>query len=103
MVGALTMTCPNCGYASEQVFHFCAGCGVAVASGVAVVGRDPAALSPARRWGVLAATFVLPLIGVAMGVHYVVDARAEQRAAGQLWLVTGLALTLVYAALITWL
>jgi hypothetical protein len=95
------MTCPNCGFESSHVFYFCSGCGVAVASGVAVV--DPAAISNAKRWGVFAATLLLPLIGVAMGTLYIVDARDEQRALGRLWLIAGVALTLVYAALLAWL
>jgi hypothetical protein len=85
------------------VFHFCSGCGERVASGVAVVARDPAAISNTIRWGIFAATAILPVVGVAMGAMYVVDARVEQKRLGVQWLVAGIAFTLVYAALLAWL
>jgi hypothetical protein len=100
-MGAL-MTCPNCGWESESVFAFCRGCGMAVPSGVAVLGRDPAAISTLLRWGVLAATVAVPLVGVIMGAIYLVDARVQQKALGQIWFVVGAVLTLVYALLVAW-
>ena len=94
------MTCPNCGFASERVFNRCTGCGLPVPSGVAVVRRDPAAVTSGVRWGVLVATILLPPIGIALGIHYSLDPRAPQQELGRTWLATGVVFAVAYALLI---
>jgi hypothetical protein len=98
-MGALAMQCPNCGFESRRVFYFCSGCGGAVPSGVAVDRPREQACTARIKWGVLAATLVIPLVGIVMGGIFVVDARSEQRALGRLWLVVGVVVALADLAL----
>jgi hypothetical protein len=98
-MGALAMQCPNCGFESGAVFYFCSGCGGTVPSGVAVERPHDARCTAQLKWGVLAATLVVPVVGMVMGGVFVVDARTEQRAMGRLWLVTGVIVALGELAL----
>jgi hypothetical protein len=93
-MGALAMQCPNCGFERGTSFSLCSGCGSKVPSGVAVVRPRDAACTARLKWGVLAATIVVPLVGIVMGGIFVVDARTEQRALGRLWLIAGVVVTL---------
>ena len=82
------------------MFTRCLRCGTRVPSGVAVVRRDPAAVTSGMCVGVLVATVLLPPIGIALGAHYVLDPRTPQQELGRTWLATGVVLAVAYALLI---
>ncbi len=69
------------------------------------VGGDPSTLPPARpdpamgepikpelKWGVVVGTVLIPLVGIIMGIIFMVDANAspEKKEVGKLWLMVGI-------------
>lgn len=100
------MYCPECSAENTQDARFCGECGNSLAPAPQPVRAVPdpvvrvddavplgaQSVSPGLRWGVLAATLLVPFIGVGMGLYYMTqsDASADKKAVGQQWLWVGL-------------
>ncbi|MEM7251684.1 MAG: zinc-ribbon domain-containing protein [Pseudomonadota bacterium] len=98
------MFCPECGAQQPDEARFCGECGTAIRSGVVeaptqaapasvqVVSESSVSAVPdMMKYGVLAASLVFPLIGVGMGVYYLIGKdTAPEKSVGKLWLIAGL-------------
>lgn len=104
------MYCPECSAENPQDARFCGECGKSLAPAPQPARPDPdpvvilddppsavEAVPQGLRWGVLAATLIIPLIGVGMGLYFMSqgDASAEKKAVGQQWLWVGIGWTVI--------
>lgn len=117
------MFCPQCGKENEAEARFCGHCGgalgepkpgpgsdvrqgpvepVRVINPVRVItpGEPVEPVAPALKWGVLAASFLMPLVGIGMGLYYWLRAEsADKVAVGKLWLFGAVAIVIFYGLL----
>ena len=111
------MYCPQCNNENEAEARFCGHCGGVL--GVAkppsgpdarkepegpvriIDSREPVEpVAPALKWGVLAASFLMPLVGIGMGLYYWIRAESEDKVAvGKLWLFGAVAIVIFYGLL----
>jgi hypothetical protein len=54
------------------------------------------AVTNGMKWGVVAGTVVIPLIGIVMGVTYMRDPGTDKRRIGKLWLTVGIVAGIVW-------
>ncbi len=109
------MFCSECGAQNEDDARFCGECGTSMAGagGNAEPAReeapgfiDPGAsqstaagtISDGLKYGILGASVLMPLIGIIMGLVYLLKADSdESKSVGKLWLFGGLALAVLWA------
>ena len=103
------MYCPKCGSNNLDAAKFCAKCGapmqVAAMAGrpstpppeAGAVAAGKPAVTNELKWGIVAGSVLLPLVGIVMGIVYWMDANPEKKAVGKLWLWTGIGLGILYA------
>lgn len=110
----LIMFCPHCGNENEADVRFCGHCGRPIGEPArpsgSVAQHDPVesvrvvapgeavdVVSPALKWGVLAASVLMPLIGIAMGLFYWIRAESDDKVAvGKVWFFGALAIGVLY-------
>jgi len=111
------MFCSSCGAENKDTAKFCGKCGSKMVSvppesspAGFVSGTAPAAgaAMPAAagggssmlglKIGISAATLVIPLVGLIMGVIYWRDPDAKKKSLGKLWFFLGVAMSLVWTA-----
>lgn len=109
------MFCAKCGSENPDDARFCGHCGAAVeaprpapvtspprpeVTPLLDLGAPPEAVPPGLKWGVLAVSVLMPIIGIGMGLYYWIKGGSEEKAAvGRLWLFAALGLTVFYALL----
>jgi len=111
------MFCPHCGNENEADVRFCGQCGRPIGEPARPSGpvaqHDPVGpvrviapgeavdlVSPALKWGVLAASVLMPLIGIVMGLYYLIRAESDDKvAAGKVWFFGALAIGVFYGLL----
>ena len=93
------MFCPHCSDSNPDDAKFCGKCGrplPVVSSGPAqMASAGPAqaaavpqpAVSDALKWGLAAASVIIPIIGLVMGIVYMIDANPAKKAVGKTWLI----------------
>lgn len=102
------MFCPKCGQTNPSEAKFCGKCGAAMALAdtqppADTSGSKPAttapAVNPALKNGILVGSVLVPILGIIMGIIYLLDANAEKKAVGRLWLMVGGIAALVWIIL----
>jgi uncharacterized membrane protein YvbJ len=94
--------CPKCGQANPDEAKFCGKCGAAMTPAPAFSSAghgatDALAVNPTLKNGVLVGSLFLPIVGIVMGIVYLLDANAEKKATGKLWLIVSVIAGLVWA------
>ncbi len=56
-------------------------------------------VSNGLKWGVAAGSLLLPILGLVMGIIYIVDANPAKKSVGKLWLWTGIAAILFWCGI----
>jgi len=104
------MFCPKCGSENPDDARFCGNCGEAFTNAQRPVpdAPEPAArivdldstqpaVSAALKWGILAASLLVPLIGIVMGALYMLKGENEdKKAVGRLWLFASIGIGFFY-------
>ena len=95
------MYCPKCGLQNLDEARLCGKCAAPLPVGPATPATPAApaapwgtgtgqvagpAVSPGLKLGIGIGSVLLPIIGLVMGILYMVDANPEKKAAGKLWL-----------------
>lgn len=112
------MFCPHCGTENESEARFCGSCGGDLgkpeppsglhgrsdpADPVRIIDPSPspaALVAPGLKWGVLAASLLMPLIGIGMGLYFWIRAESEDKiAVGKLWFFVALGIVVLYSLL----
>ncbi len=116
------MFCPECGTEMPDDARFCGECGTSVAP--AAGGATPPAgngapppkvqtaahvvdleakaeaVPDALKYGIIAASVLIPLIGIIMGVIYLANGDSEEKkSVGKLWLISGLVIGVIWIGL----
>lgn len=104
------MTCLHCGAQAPNDASFCGECGqslqraqpaqpepaVAHAGAVHLAPPKPA-VSDGLKFGIVAASLLIPLIGIVMGIVYLSSGGSEEKkSAGKLWLTAGLVMGVLW-------
>lgn len=110
------MFCPDCGNENPDDARFCGDCGKALqpapsapppppprgdtpAQVVNLDGRQEP-VPGALKYGVMAASLIVPLIGIGMGIYYMASGNNEERkGVGRLWLYVGIGIVVFYMAI----
>ena len=104
------MFCPKCGSENPDDARFCGSCGESLSTAhdapASTSGEVSKVIEPSRpqeevpaglKYGILAASLIIPLIGVIMGIVYLVKGESEdKKAAGRLWLYAGVGIAFFY-------
>ena len=106
------MFCQHCSAENPAEAQFCGECGNSLAAPEPAPTQEPEPekvtrvddrrgaaeeVSGALKWGVVAASLFIPLIGCAMGIYFMVKNESpDKKAVGQLWLWVGLGMSVVY-------
>lgn len=104
------MFCPECGTENPDDASFCGSCGKAITvsntdqptepdeiSKVVDLDHAPETVPDGLKYGVLAASVLMPLIGVGMGIYYMMKGENEdKKSVGRLWLYAGIGIAVVY-------
>lgn len=100
------MFCPKCGQSNPDEAKFCGKCGAAVSAAapkpvhaVSGAATDAEVVSQGMKNGMLVASIILPVIGIVVGIVYLLDANPAKKEAGKLWLIVGIVAAVVWAAL----
>jgi uncharacterized membrane protein YvbJ len=96
------MFCPQCGTDNPNGARFCGSCGASLphAARPAQPG-DPQheGVSQGLKIGVAVASLIIPLIGIILGIIYMLDSNPQKNAAGRLWLLVGGGVVVFYCFL----
>jgi hypothetical protein len=104
------MFCSKCGHQNPDEAQFCGSCGGPLAapasssSPASPAGGTPfpprgtggKAVSDGLKIGVIVGSLIIPLLGIIMGVIFLVDANPEKKAVGRLWLIVGVVAFVVW-------
>jgi uncharacterized membrane protein YvbJ len=107
------MFCPECGSENPDDASFCGACGEKFDVVNERVEQEPqpvmrfvdlreteAPVPSGLKYGVLAASLFIPLIGIVMGLYYLIKGESEQKkGTGRLWLYVGVGLAFLYMLL----
>jgi uncharacterized membrane protein YvbJ len=102
------MFCPKCGQQNPDEAKFCGKCGAAVSAASAGGGpgraapeaaKDTGVITPGMKNGMIAASIFLPVVGIVVGIIYMLDANPEKKEAGKLWLIIGVVALVIWTAL----
>lgn len=105
------MFCAQCGTENPEEARFCGNCGAAMdraepdavtpprprVGQVIDLGTSGQGVPPGLKWGILALSILMPIVGVVMGTYYWAKGGSQERVAvGRLWLLVGLGLAILY-------
>ena len=108
------MYCPACGQEVPDEAKFCGNCrhqlkqaqsaapdsqeNTSQQQEAVVVDTTEPEVSPGLKWGILAATIFIPLIGFVMGLVYLLQQNnsEEKKSVGKMWLITSIVLGVIY-------
>ena len=95
------MYCPSCAAENPDGAAFCGSCGKPMPGAQATPSHplpsgNGKQVSDATKYGVIAASLVIPLIGIGMGLYYLQSDNPARKDVGKLWLGTGIGLTVLY-------
>jgi uncharacterized membrane protein YvbJ len=107
------MFCPKCGQQNPDEAKFCGKCGAAVSAAAQPQpqpqpqpfqntpqpAKDTGAITSGMKNGMIAASIILPIVGIVVGIIYLLDANPEKKEAGKLWLIIGIVAAVVWTAL----
>lgn len=101
------MFCPKCGQQNPDEAKFCGKCGAAVSAApasqpnraVPEAAKDTGVISPGMKNGMIAASIILPIVGIVVGIIYLLDANPEKKEAGKLWLIIGIVAAVIWTML----
>jgi len=105
------MFCPKCGTLNPDDAKFCGNCStqltvkpapepVRKVEEIVDVNQDKVDVSPALKYGVGIAALLLPIIGLVMGIMYLVQGESEsKKEVGKFWLIASAAGVVVYMML----
>ena len=107
------MYCPKCGQQNPAEAKFCGTCGTTMsvaaagpqpqpqpaAAGAGAAGASGGVVSSGLKTGMIVASIVLPIVGIIMGIVFLLDPNPEKKAAGKLWLIIGIIAGVVWAVL----
>jgi uncharacterized membrane protein YvbJ len=100
------MFCPKCGQQNPDEAKFCGKCGAAVSVAPAVPGRpspeppkDTGVITPGMKNGMIAASIILPIVGIVVGIIYMLDDNPQKKEAGKLWLIIGIVAGVIWTVL----
>ena len=106
------MFCPACGTENPDDARFCGSCGASLQ----VVTKPPEppeppmkvldlsgpeeTVSDGLKYGVMAASLLIPFIGIGMGIYYLVKGESEsKKSVGRLWLYVAIGILVLYMAI----
>lgn len=105
------MFCAQCGIENPDDARFCGNCGAASEAPdpapvpppppeiaqVLDLGTPAESVPPGLKWGILAVSVLIPIVGVGMGLYYWIKGGSEEKAAvGRLWFFVALGLAILY-------
>ncbi len=104
------MFCQVCGKENPENAHFCGDCGTKLIGASSKPTSDQQAkvvdialddkqepISDLMKYGVLAATVLIPFIGMIMGIIFIIQSETETRKdVGKLWLYTSIGIIVLY-------
>ena len=94
------MYCPSCAAENPDGAAFCGSCGKPMPGAQPVPPTEspatPKQVTDATKYGVIAASLIIPLIGIGMGLFYLQSDNSARKDVGKLWLGTGIGLTVLY-------
>ena len=101
------MFCPSCGQSNPDEAKFCGKCGAAIAVAATPnpahvepgAAKDSAVVSQTMKTWMLVASIVLPVVGIVVGIVYLLDANPEKKESGKLWLIVGIVAAVIWSAL----
>jgi len=100
------MFCPSCGQSNPDEAKFCGKCGAAIAATAAPKpvhvepgAKDTGVVSQTMKTWMLVASIVLPVVGIVVGIVYLLDANPEKKESGKLWLIVGIVAAVIWSAL----
>lgn len=103
------MFCPACGTENPDDARFCGSCGKSLQVGpkpseppakVVDLSGQEETVSDGLKYGVMAASLLIPFIGIGMGIYYLVKGESEsKKAVGRLWLYVGIGIVVLYMAI----
>ena len=101
------MFCPKCGQQNPEEAKFCGKCGAAFLAAPASqanravpdAAKDAGVISPGMKNGMIAASIILPIVGIVVGIIYLLDANPEKKEAGKLWLIIGIVAAVIWTML----
>jgi hypothetical protein len=109
--GGTAMFCPKCGSLNPDDARFCGNCSAQLATKpppepapkaeeIIDVTRDGVDVSPALKYGLGIAAFLIPIIGLVMGIIYLSQGETESKKdVGKFWLIASAAGFIFYLAL----
>jgi hypothetical protein len=101
------MFCPKCGQQNPDEAKFCGKCGAAVSvapasqstHAVPETAKDTGVITPGMKNGMIAASIILPIVGIVVGIIYMLDANPQKKEAGKLWLIIGIVAGVIWTVL----
>ena len=109
------MFCAKCGSENPDDARFCGKCGATIEEQdagpvahsrsdvvqVLDLGTSAEAVPPGLKWGILAVSVPVPIVGVGMGLYYWIKGGSEEKAAvGRLWFFVALGLAILYSLIV---
>jgi hypothetical protein len=101
----MNMFCPHCNHQNPPGAEICEKCGKSLGLNVNpdttapdIFKSDPTGtVSDLLKWGILIITIFIPLVGIVMGIIYMLNDNPIKKATGKLWLYGGLIMVVIYA------
>jgi uncharacterized membrane protein YvbJ len=98
--------CPNCGHQNPDDAKFCETCGTALSTNIQQVTSQPVSsggISEGAKIGLGILSFIIPLVGIILGISYMNDSNPSKKAAGRTFLylgIGGIVLGCLFASLV---
>lgn len=97
------MICPQCGDDNPDDARYCGNCGAPMRTiapePTSVQASTRPSVSKELKLGIAVATVVFPIVGIVMGIIYMVDSDPAKKSAGRLWLSVAGIMILIYCFL----
>lgn len=102
------MYCPTCGQQNPDEAKFCGKCGAAMSAAAPKSApgtetpapvKDTGVISPGMKNGMIIASILLPLVGIVVGIVFMLDDNPEKKDAGKRWLIIGIVALVVWTLL----
>jgi uncharacterized membrane protein YvbJ len=96
------MLCPKCGQDNPAEAKFCGKCATRLSPTPSTFSAPVSTtggagdVSQGMKIGIIVGSIVIPLLGIIMGLIYMNDANPSKKAAGKIWLFTGIGVIAFY-------